>query len=191
MHQYACPDTAIECGVTLTSHANPYSPLCPHVCAEVIYLHTLECQRLTKNKPRQQCGCLSARACIRMTACVTQSHVSGYPSRLKAPANVPLRGSFDFWTRGVDMSSPDADGGDSMQRSFETTLSLVPHAMPELVPLVHCILRLLFDCRGSQHIQGTYLIKFLVDNQWRCAPGWPIESSSDGDNNVLHVDPLP
>uniref|UniRef100_A0A7S3QVB9 AMP-activated protein kinase glycogen-binding domain-containing protein n=2 Tax=Dunaliella tertiolecta TaxID=3047 RepID=A0A7S3QVB9_DUNTE len=78
--------------------------------------------------------------------------------------SVRVMGSFDFWTRGVDMSSPDADGGDSMQRSFETTLSLVP---------------------------GTYLIKFLVDNQWRCAPGWPIESSSDGDNNVLHVDPLP
>ncbi|KAF5836360.1 hypothetical protein DUNSADRAFT_6047 [Dunaliella salina] len=77
--------------------------------------------------------------------------------------SVRVMGTFDFWTRGVDMSSPDADEGDSMQRSFETTLSLMP---------------------------GTYLIKFLVDNQWRCAPNWPIESSSDGDNNILHVDPL-
>jgi len=35
------------------------------------------------------------------------------------------------------------------------------------------------------------MIKFVVDGQWRTAPGWPIESSEDGENNVLQVDPLP
>jgi len=40
-------------------------------------------------------------------------------------------------------------------------------------------------------LQGTYTIKFVVDGQWRCAPGWPIEASEKGDNNVLQVDPLP
>lgn len=35
-------------------------------------------------------------------------------------------GDWDNWTRGIDLSSPDADGGDAMQRSFEATMFLPP-----------------------------------------------------------------
>ena len=50
-------------------------------------------------------------------------------------------------------------------------------------------------CRQSRHgclnllLQGTYDVKFLVDGQWRLAPGWPTATTASGDtNNVLTVE---
>ena len=50
-------------------------------------------------------------------------------------------------------------------------------------------------CRQTRHdcphllLQGMYNIKFLVDGQWRLAPGWPTATTASGDtNNVLKVE---
>jgi hypothetical protein len=44
-----------------------------------------------------------------------------------AATEVKLVGTFDAWTRGVELSGPDSDGNaDSVLRTFEATVSLLP-----------------------------------------------------------------
>ncbi len=38
-------------------------------------------------------------------------------------------------------------------------------------------------------LQGEYIVKFLVDGQWRLAPDWPTRIDAAGStNNVLRID---
>lgn len=75
-------------------------------------------------------------------------------------SEVRLMGSFDAWTAGHLLSSASVD--DSVFSRFEATVKLKP---------------------------GIYNVKFKVDGKWRLAPGWPTETTEDGDtNNVLVVE---
>lgn len=77
-----------------------------------------------------------------------------------AASEVRLVGDFDKWSRGIDLSNPDVES-DSVMRTFEGTINLLP---------------------------GKYRVKFLVDNEWRLAPEWPMENDEKGEtNNVLEV----
>ncbi|CAL8468184.1 g7723 [Coccomyxa elongata] len=74
-------------------------------------------------------------------------------------SEVRLMGSFDGWTRGVDLSADDIS--DSVFTRFEATVLLLP---------------------------GEHEVKFLVDGNWRLAPHWPSITNALGDtNNLLSV----
>ncbi|BDA42128.1 probable 5'-AMP-activated protein kinase subunit beta-1 at C-terminar half [Coccomyxa sp. Obi] len=74
-------------------------------------------------------------------------------------SEVRLMGSFDGWTRGVDLSADDIS--DSVFTRFEATVLLLP---------------------------GQHEVKFLVDGNWRLAPHWPSITNALGDtNNLLSV----
>ncbi|EIE20631.1 hypothetical protein COCSUDRAFT_67158 [Coccomyxa subellipsoidea C-169] len=74
-------------------------------------------------------------------------------------SEVRLMGSFDGWTRGVDLSADDIS--DSVFTRFEATVLLLP---------------------------GEHQVKFLVDGNWRLAPHWPAVTNALGDtNNVFAV----
>ncbi len=58
-------------------------------------------------------------------------------------SEVRLVGDFDQWTRGVDLSNPEIEG-DSVLRTFEATLNLLPvsesarvHALLRHLPALH------------------------------------------------------
>lgn len=73
---------------------------------------------------------------------------------------VRVMGSFDGWATGVLLSAEELQ--DDVFNCYTGTLRLTP---------------------------GTYDVKFLVDGQWRLAPGWPTATTASGDtNNVLTVE---
>lgn len=75
-------------------------------------------------------------------------------------SEVRLKGDFDNWGEGHLLSSDSID--EYIFKRFQAEIPLLP---------------------------GTYRVKFSVDGDWRLAPDWPTEDSSDGDtNNILVVD---
>lgn len=77
-------------------------------------------------------------------------------------SDVRVMGSFDNWTHGVSLSAED-EARDGTLTTFEGTLQLPP---------------------------GEYMIKFVVDGEWRLAGDWPTrqDSKTEEYNNLLVVE---
>eukprot|EP00238_Polyblepharides_amylifera_P013628 CAMPEP_0196591030 /NCGR_PEP_ID=MMETSP1081-20130531/68303_1 /TAXON_ID=36882 /ORGANISM="Pyramimonas amylifera, Strain CCMP720" /LENGTH=376 /DNA_ID=CAMNT_0041914281 /DNA_START=223 /DNA_END=1353 /DNA_ORIENTATION=- len=72
---------------------------------------------------------------------------------------VKLMGSFDNWTRGLELSAEDYTF--SGEQTFSGTLELLP---------------------------GQYEVKFFVDGKWLLGPGWPETEPVEGvSNNIITV----
>ena len=107
-------------------------------------------------------------------------------------SEVRLMGSFDNWSRGFDLSTEEIT--DSVFTTFRATVPLVPVRILSFcrcrmsLGLLSIGLEYQTNAKSCVSLQGTYLVKFLVDGEWRLAPEWPSETSSTGDtNNVLSV----
>lgn len=74
-------------------------------------------------------------------------------------SEVRLMGDFDGWGDGYLLSSESFD--DHIFSRFEGNITLKP---------------------------GRYLVKFLVDGEWRLAPDWPTQDVEGDTNNVLVVE---
>jgi len=99
-------------------------------------------------------------AVAKMAGQADQSRPREIPIRWMGVAHdVRLMGSFDHWTRGIDLSAEDM--GDQVFVQFNGVLRLAP---------------------------GTYHTKFLIDDEWRLAGDWPTVVDEDGnESNVLVV----
>ena len=107
-------------------------------------------------------------------------------------SEVRLMGSFDNWSRGVDLSAEEIN--DSVFTTFRATVPLVPVRTLSFCRYRLCLgsVRIGLECQVNAKscicLQGTYLVKFLVDGEWRLAPDWPSDTSSAGDtNNILSL----
>lgn len=75
-----------------------------------------------------------------------------------------------------------------LPRSVEIVGSFTNPPWEKKVQLDYCPIRRIFVKYMSNLSEGTHLIKFLVDGQFKCDPNFPITTDSTGHpNNIIEI----